>query len=199
MFKTTNNYYKNNKISYSLADEWSPNIDINEYCNRPINYLEIGVYYGNNLISVAKTYAAHRDSLLYCIDDWYVYKDNEDMSGNKYKNCVENPFDIFIKNMVFYNITKNLIIRRGDDYNQITYLDDDLFDIIYINRNCPRSILEDAVLSFRKLKKDGIMIFNNYDYRGPGYIQKGIDEFLNVYYNNIRIILIDTQIFIQKL
>ena len=181
-----------NNISYKLADEWTPNLDINDYNNRPINYLEVGVYYGNNLISVAKSYASHKDSRLYCIDTWNICE-------NKYKDMAKNSFDIFMKNMIFYNITHNLIIFRGDDYNQINNLEDDLFDIIYINRNCSRVIIEDAILSFRKLKQNGIMIFNNYEWCNTGVIEKGVSSFLSCYYNNIKILLIDIQIFIQKL
>jgi hypothetical protein len=31
---------------YRLADNWFNYIDINDYNNKPINYLEIGTFYG---------------------------------------------------------------------------------------------------------------------------------------------------------
>lgn len=53
-------------VHYRMADNWFEHVDVNQYNNRPINYLEIGAFYGANL-SVAKTYG-HSDSSLHCID-----------------------------------------------------------------------------------------------------------------------------------
>jgi hypothetical protein len=60
-------------------------------------------------------------------------------------------------------------------------------------------VLEDAVLSFRKLKKNGFMIFDDYGWGGPDLTQKGIDAFLSGYHKKIKVLGIqDAQVFIQK-
>jgi hypothetical protein len=60
--------------------------------------------------------------------------------------------------------------------------------------------MEDAVLSFRKLKKGGIIIFDDYGWGGSELTQKGIDGFLAGYHKRInRIGLKDSQMFIQKM
>ena len=60
-------------VKYRLADNWFDIIDINNYKNKPINYLEIGTFYGANILSVANSYGLDKDSKLYCIDPWEDY------------------------------------------------------------------------------------------------------------------------------
>lgn len=43
---------------YRGCDNWFNSIDVNQFNNRPINYLEIGVFYGCNLLTVCDTYAS---------------------------------------------------------------------------------------------------------------------------------------------
>ena len=62
-------------VQYRLADNWSNHINVNDYNNKQINYLEIGAFYGANIISVANTYGLHSDSKLYCIYPWEDYND----------------------------------------------------------------------------------------------------------------------------
>jgi hypothetical protein len=52
---------------YRLANNWFNNVDINNFKDKQINYLEIGTFYGANILSVAETYGLHNDSKLYCI------------------------------------------------------------------------------------------------------------------------------------
>lgn len=46
-------------VKYRLATNWFLHIDLNKYKNKPINYLEIGTFYGANLLSVANSYCYH--------------------------------------------------------------------------------------------------------------------------------------------
>ena len=62
-------------VKYRLANYWQKFIQINDYNCKAINYLEIGTFYGANLLSVASTYGSHPDSKLYCIDPWIDYND----------------------------------------------------------------------------------------------------------------------------
>ena len=63
-----------------------------------------------------------------------------------------------------------------------------------------KELLEDAVLSFRKLKKDGIMIFDDYGWGGPDLTKRGIDGFLSVYHKHITLLGIkEMQVFIKKI
>jgi len=142
---------------YRLANNWFNHVDINNYKDRQMNYLEIGTFYGANVFSVAQSYGLHNDTKLYCIDPWEDYNEYPE-----YKN--EQP-------------------------------------TIYIDGNHePEFVLEDAVLSFRKLKKNGIMIFDDYGWGGPDLTKRGIDGFLCGYHKRIKILgERNTQVFITKL
>lgn len=136
-------------IHYRLADNWFCYLDVDNYKNRPIKYLEIGAFYGANILSVANTYGLHNDSKLYCIDPWEDYNEYPE-----YKNEQANIYKSFINNIEKSGVKDKIIIHRGYSNLEIPKFNDEFFDIIYIDGNHePEYVLEDAVLSFRKLKK----------------------------------------------
>lgn len=180
-------------IQFRLADNWFNTINVNDYKNKPINYLEIGTFYGANIISVGLTYGLHAESKLYCIDPWEDYNEYDE-----YKNQQQQIYNIFTENIINSGIQDKIIINRGYSNKEINKFDDDFFDIIYIDGNHESYyVLEDAVFSFRKLKKNGIIIFD--DYRWDG-VKKGIDAFFSVYSEKIQFLgLVEDQVFIKKL
>lgn len=181
---------------YRLANNWYNIVDINNFKNRPIKYLEIGTFYGANLLSVAKSYGLHNDSKLYCIDPWEDYDDYPE-----YKSQQSSIYNSFIKNVENSKDKDKIIIIRGYSNLEIPKFQDEFFDIIYIDGNHePEYVLEDAVLSFRKLKKNGIMIFDDYRWGGPDLTQRGIDGFLSGYHKRINYLgEQQTQVFIKKI
>jgi len=182
-------------VQYRLADNWFPLVNVNEYKNKPIKYLEIGAFYGANLLSVANSYGLHNDSKLYCIDPWEDYKDY-----SEYKNEQPNIYNSFINNIEKSGIKDKIVITRGYSNSELIKLKDDFFDIIYIDGNHePEYVLEDAVLSFRKLKIGGILIFDDYGWGGPDLTQRGIDGFLSGYHKRIQILGgRESQVFVKK-
>jgi predicted O-methyltransferase YrrM len=181
--------------SYRLANNWFHHINLDNYKNKPINYLEIGTFYGANILSVANSYGLHYDSKLYCIDPWEDYDDYPE-----YKNEQPSIYNSFLKNIENSGAKEKIIINRGYSNNEIPKFENDFFDIIYIDGNHePEYVLEDAVLSFRKLKKGGIMIFDDYGWGGPDLTIRGIDGFLHGFHKKITVIgELNTQVFIIK-
>ena len=175
---------------YRLPCNW---FDIIPLMNRPINYLEIGVHYGANLLSVCDNYAKHPDSKVYGIDPWEDYSEY-----SEYKEKQKSIYDEAVKN-IGDNPKINLI--RGYSHSEVIKFEDEFFDMIYIDGNHePEYVLEDAVLSFRKLKKGGYLIFDDYGWGGSDSITLGIDGFLDVYKKRITTpVFNDSQVFIQKL
>jgi predicted O-methyltransferase YrrM len=182
-------------VQYRLADNWYNHVNVNEFKNRPINYLEIGTFYGANILSVAKSYGLHSDSKLYCIDPWEDYADYPE-----YKDMQSTIYDKCMKNIENSGVKDKIIINRGYSNSEIPKFQDEFFDIIYIDGNHePEYVLEDAVVSFRKLKKGGIMIFDDYGWGGPDLTQRGIDGFLSGYHKKITHLGEQaTQVFIKK-
>lgn len=171
-------------------------VDLNDYKNKQINYLEIGTFYGANIISVANTYGLHNDNKLYCIDPWEDYDEYPE-----YKNEQPTIYKSFIDNIETFGLKDKVIINRGYSNLEIPKYQDEFFDIIYIDGNHePEYVLEDAVLCFRKLKKNGIMIFDDYGWGGPDLTQRGIDGFLSGYHKRIQHLgEIESQVFIRKI
>ena len=182
--------------NYRLADNWFNYIDVNQYKNKTINYLEIGTYYGANLISVAKSYGLDKNSKLYCVDPWEDYAEYDEYRGEQ-----DNIYNTFIKNISESGEKDKIIIRRGYSHIELQKFEDEFFDIIYIDGNHePNYTLEDGVLSFRKLKKGGIIIFDDYGWGGPEMTKKGIDGFLIGFHRKIQYLgMKESQVFIRKL
>ena len=184
-------------VQYRLANEWFQLIDVNKFKNVAINYLEIGVFYGANLLSVADTYCLHINSKLYCIDPWEDY----DEYPEKYSH--NNIYNMFLENINNSPHKDKINIHKGYSNNILHTFENNFFDIIYIDGNHePEYVLEDAVLSFRKLKKGGFMIFDDFGWGGPDLTQRGIEAFISGYHKRINIIGFNcshTQIVIQKM
>jgi predicted O-methyltransferase YrrM len=181
---------------YRLANNWFNTINVNDYKDKPINYLEIGAFYGANIISVGLSYGLHNESKLFCIDPWEDYNEY-----NEYKNEQPHIYETFNENIKNSGFQDKIIINRGYSNKEVCKFDDDFFDIIYIDGNHePEYVLEDAVISFRKLKVNGIMIFDDYGWGGPDLTQKGIDAFLSGYSKRIQYLNnINTQVLIKKI
>jgi len=196
----SNPYYIKNEnfdgVQYRLANWWFQTVPLSNYVDRPINYLEIGTFFGANLLSVADSYGIHKDSKLYCIDPWEDYEDYPE-----YKDEQNTIYSMFLKNIENSESKDKIVINRGYSNNEVPKFQDDFFDIIYIDGNHePDYVLEDAVLCFRKLKKNGIMIFDDYGWGGPDLTTRGIDAFIHAYHKKIEFLgVINSQAYVRKL
>jgi hypothetical protein len=93
---------------YRLANNWFDLVDINNYKDRPINYLEVGAFYGANILSVAESYGIHKDTKLYCIDPWEDYDEYPE-----YKNEQNKIYRTFVYNIENSGIKDKIIVNRG--------------------------------------------------------------------------------------
>lgn len=180
-------------VKYGDCNNWKDFILINDKTD--VKYLEIGVFYGINFFSVLNTYCVSKHSELHAIDCW------ADEHYNHYDNLINKSeliYNTFLENVSISGETDKIKIHRGYSYDKIKILPDNYFDIIYID-GChePESVMEDAVLSFRKLKNNGYIIFDDY-YWSPE-TTKSIDGFISAYGKRVEILGISNgQIFIKK-
>ena len=162
-----------------VQDYSPPPLNVAEFCIKPIRYLEIGTQQGLNLLTVAGSYAAHPGSQVHCIGEWKDFDSHFQENGHQ-----SSSFDIFLEMVELSEHKHKIMIHRGASFKMIPTLEDESFDIIYISGTYDANqVLEEAVLSFRKLKKGGVLIFDNYT--KSEYVQKGIDGFLISYYKQI--------------
>jgi SAM-dependent methyltransferase len=182
---------------YRLANNWMRFVNVAEHSAKPIKYLEIGAFYGANLISVANSYASHPNSELHAVDPWEDYNEYPEYKGEQ-----PSIHATFLSNIMKSGSQNKITVHRGYSNLEVPKFEDAYFDIIYIDGNHnPEYVLEDAVLCFRKLKPNGMLIFDDYGWGGPDLTQKGIDAFLSAYSKRISLIKIDpsSQVFIRKL
>ena len=168
---------------FRLPDYWLNILPLDNYKNRPILYLEIGAHYGANIVEVAKTYGSHPESKLYCIDPWEDY-----VEYPEYKGKQETIYSTFIKNVENSGNKAKIISIRGYSNIELLKFQDNIFDIIYIDGNHESEyVLEDAVLSFRKLKSGGVMIFDDYVEYDPK-VAISVNSFVESYKKRLTVI-----------
>lgn len=189
-------------IQNSISENWFEYIPLQNHKEIPINYLEIGTYYGANIFSVGRTYGNHPDSKLHCInaDPYRNYNDYPKYIGKPDYICLE-----FEENLKKSIMKDKIITHYGRTNVKIPRFENKYFDIIYISSyygngmNEHHDILQDAILCFPKLKDNGYMIVDDYDWGESTSRQREIDEFLNACHDRIEILgHHNTQLFVQK-
>jgi len=181
-------------FAYGLPHKWPIPIE-----DKPIKYLEIGVLCGLNAIAVESLFCKHAESEIYCVDPW-------DILNIEYQNT--SAHDVEYDHSFNYHQFKTNVARTTREYkfkdfkgfscDIVPQFQQDFFDIIYIdgNHSC-ENVLEDAVLSYRKLKSKGYLIFDDY---APGTVTaKGIDAFVECYSRCIEVVdTVGNQLFLRK-
>jgi hypothetical protein len=183
-------------LQYRQANNWFPLINVHEFKDKPIKYLEVGTFHGSNIISVGLTYCLHPNSEMYCIDPWEDYDEYPE-----YKNQQQSNYNLCMENINNSGMKDKIKVIKGYSNIEVPKLEDNYFDIIYIDGNHePEFVLEDGVLSFRKLKVGGYLIFDDYGWGGPDLTKRGIDGFVNGYKKRIELIgMRDSQVVMRKL
>ena len=177
---------------YNISYKWEPIIP---YIQDPIKILEVGAYHGANICSYMKTYAQNDKTEINCIDPWYDYK-----GYNEYFLEQPSNYSIFLNNiskLIPTDINK-IYIHRGLSESIVPHFEENSFDIIYIDGNHEkRYVLEDSVNCFKKLKKDGWMIFDDMH---DNDVNESVYAFLEIYKNYFDTIrLQNSQLFIKKI
>lgn len=161
-----------------------------------LKFLEIGPFEGMATVWMLENILTAPDAKILVIDTFEGSMEHEgiDMS-NLFERFKENTKKYRDKVVIIKGYSQ--IVLRTEPYN---FLD---LDFIYVDGSHVASeVLEDAILSFRMLKKDGIMIFDDYkwhkydnDLLNPG---PGIDAFLGMFDREMDVLLKDYQVVVRK-
>jgi len=137
-------FYGNPTIP-TASTMWRQFINIENYKYKPINYLEVGVNYGENIIEVGKTYGLHTGSKLYCID---ILEDF-------------NIYDNFLRNIALSGNSEKIQLNRSDSYKILPTFQENFFDIIFLNNSSKNILLEEVMLAYRKLVPGGFLVLSS--------------------------------------
>lgn len=174
----TNNIPKWNKFLKPLAGE-------------KLKALEIGSFEGRSALWLLENVLTHEGSTLTCVDHFLTRV-----------NPKKDAYKTFVSNMKPYQKKVKVFKGYSRDVLKQSSLLKEMFDIIYIDASHHASnVLEDAVLAFPLLKPNGIMIFDDYtnnkehDNNCP---KPGIDAFLDVYAQQLRVLHSSWQVILKK-
>ena len=162
--------------------------------------LELGCYKGQTSKWFADTLLNNKNSKLFCVDTWKGSVEyNEDFKANEkeFKKNIKNskfPDKVIVHKKTSFNFFMNFFMENKKPY----------FNLIYIDAcHDGRCVLSDAILSFKSLKLDGYIVFDDYgwkktehDYERP---KIAVDAFLNIFRENIEVTHRGYKIVIKKI
>jgi hypothetical protein len=164
---------------YGLPDKWIKFITPDT--TKPIYYLEIGVLCAHSLITCERIYGAHPDSRLYGVDPWDLV--NVEYTETEQIENAERYYNACVTNIQSSKNPNKFKIFKEFSHIQVPKFPDEFFDIVYIDGNHnTHNVLEDAILSFRKLKSGGYLVFDDCLW---ATVEKGIHHFCEAMGNKI--------------
>jgi len=202
--KTINNYrnfIKNKKFTH---DFFSPNtFDWNDilyrYKDIKFNYLEIGSFEGISALYILENYP---NAKLVCVDPWLQLSPNSGTSeGYEHLKMIdiENNFNT---NLSLFHNRYQKYKAKSDEFFLKNKKE---FDVIYVDgSHIAHDVLNDCLSSWKILKKNGVMILDDYFWQNYKEIEKNpataINEFLDMIPGGFKIIkLTKFQLSIRKI
>ena len=205
--KFSNRWFSNGPKS--VWDQLILNLD-------PSKILEIGCFEGASTCYLVENISRKKKIEIHCIDNWIggLEHNHDGIDPIVDMNLIYNRFKKNIELVTHYALHKpNIIVHKENSDLGLSKLFNngfiEYFDFIYIDgsHQAP-DVLLDAVLSFRLLKKNGIMGFDDYlwkeassrDFDPIRSPKIAIDAFTNIYCRKINIIPTRvSQIYVQKI
>ncbi len=182
---------------FDAAEDWfSVNIPVwdaalDPFKGRPVHYLEIGCFEGRSAIWMFENVLTDTGSTLTCIDPY------QDHVGQAVKSR-------FLANIERAGAADRFKLIVGFSQEELRKLPLDNYDVIYIDGDHRAGpVLEDAVLSWRLLKVNGVMIFDDYGWElsrpAPDRPLMGADFFLEAFRSRFEVIHREYQLILRKI
>lgn len=187
-------------------DFFSPNIPnwtkwfLQHIKNSPIDCLEIGSWQGGSATWLLDNIVSKRGGSITCIDTFEGSSEHATWIGG----AAWSIEDIFDHNINATGLRKHVHKLKGYSQEVLMSLHGKKFDFVYIDGAHEASaVLQDAVLCWRLLNKDGHMLFDDVDFQYPDNPQRdtsvAIDAFLRIMAEDINVIHKERQLLVQKM
>ena len=198
--------YKDQKIKFeydikekNFSNKWFlNNFDIFNFFlpkekNSKFDYLEVGCFEGLSSFFVLSEYKAVNAILL---DIWDMPNPNSKTLSHNF-NSIEEAFDNNLSGFNFTKIKDDSVVAMRKLFKQ-----NKSFDFIYIDgSHNGEDILSDAIEAFKILKKEGLIFFDDflqYDKNRALQSYDGIEKFLNLYSNYLKIEYFQNNLVVRK-
>ena len=171
---------------------------LSTFIDRENNILELGSYKGDATEWFLNNLCTNKKSRVYAVDTWE--------GSPEYKNTnfkiIEKTFNNKMKKINKLSQLEKL--KMTTENGLVKLLNENInFDIIFIDAShIAKDVLSDAILSWKILKKNGVLIFDDYKWNKlEKNIDKpkiAIDSFLKIYENEIELLYSGYQVIIKK-
>jgi len=160
-------------------------------------FLEIGAFEGRATTWIVENMMEDGGEIV-CIDTWEGGEEhvNGEMTG------AEDRFDYNHKKLHKKFPSRYVQKHTGKSHFALTCVSGN-FDFIYIDgSHIAKDVLTDACMAWPLLKKDGIMVFDDYlwgDMSRPNHVPKpAIDAFVNIFIEELKIVHVGYQYIVRK-
>ncbi len=161
--------------------------------------LEVGSWEGRSALWLMENILTHPLSTLVCVDTW---------EGEAVQKAEKMDFALkernFLANTSQYRAEYRLIVKKGDSAKILRTLPVERYSFAYIDgsHQAP-DVLTDAVNAWALLKRDAVLIFDDYDWpSGLGEVHEpkpAIDAFISIFRERIEILDRGYQLALRKL
>ena len=125
-----------------------------------LRFLEIGSYEGRATRWLLENILTQDSAKIYCIDQFLGSMEHEPKEMPQVKKFFEYNIQPYRNKVLVFVESSQKALR-----NHPAIFFENFFDFIYIDGSHQAChVLEDAILSFRFLKKDGLIIFDDYEW-----------------------------------
>jgi len=169
------------------------------------SFLEIGSWEGRATVWIAENMAADQDAMITCIDTWQGGEEhNKDEMGGVFSRFNAN-MNALADNQ--HERGKNILVRaiRNTSVQGLAELihEGREFDFIYIDgSHIAKDVLIDACMSWPMLKSGGVMVFDDYMWRGSPMLlhrpKPAVDAFTSIFGQDLVVMHNGYQVAIQK-
>ncbi|HEY9749790.1 MAG TPA: class I SAM-dependent methyltransferase [Allocoleopsis sp.] len=192
---------------YTFTSDWfSFNIPIWQIHLQPfvgqpnLTCLEIGSWEGRSTCWLLENVLTHPSANITCVDTFEGSFEHQAYDPD-YIKSLEDRFDFNIQRSGASEKVKKIV---GSSHQVLKSLPLNTYDFIYIDgSHLACDVLIDAVLSWPLVKVQGLLVFDDYDFKFPNNpnqnTQIGIDAFINSFSPKIEIIYKGHQLILKKL
>ena len=209
--------------NYKFTQNWFTDNDLVQFLplqtQEEIHILEIGSFEGKSTVWFIENLLNNKNSTISCIDPWVTYDQKNDSLNSYHKdiskkdlsNLTEgyifsDEYETFVKNINETERSPQVNIMKGFSDVLLPNLisNKKKYDIIFIDGNHTAPyVLSDAIMSWKLLKVNGIMIFDDYlwELYKPETLRPkmAVDNFISNYTDYLEVIWTDYRMAIKKI
>lgn len=164
----------------------------------PLKFLEIGTFEGMAAVWMLENVLTHKDSYLVIVDPFaYLGVGDATLKFDVIRKNFNENIAPYKDKVILHELTSEQAWPRLLNL-------EDKYDAIYIDGSHKTSdVLMDAVCAWMLLKKNGILIFDDYPWGGgnPPHVRPkpAIDAFLFAYQDQLELLIKNNQVVVKKI